>query len=77
MSNELELMKKEISSPMLQAIYTNLDSSRKRLELGVIDVKRCNVEISNEKHKIQTVALDWMYNRDIKKIHNIQTKKVK
>lgn len=66
-----DIINNEITSPALKEIVASLNSIVERVQTGGITHKQGSVEIAGHKHVIQTVALDWLYNKhsaDIKKL---------
>jgi len=65
---DAKLISKEIHSPALKEISSSLISVIDRVQDGTIDFRQASVEVASHKHIIQTLALDWMYNSNKKKL---------
>jgi hypothetical protein len=68
---------KEIHSLALKEISGSLIGVIDRVQSGEIDFRQASVEVASHKHIIQTLALDWMYNSNKKKmVENQETKEI-
>ena len=54
---------KEISSPALQEIATSLNDLIDRIQSNEVTHQQGSTEITGHKHLIQSIALDWAFNR--------------
>lgn len=52
----------EISSPALKQIVAYLWDTVDSVRAGKISHQQATVEITGQKHIIQSIALDWLYN---------------
>ena len=66
----------EIKSPAIKEIASSLAETVERMQGKIIDYRQGSVEIAGHKHLIQSVALDWAFNR-VKKQYLIENKEVK
>lgn len=59
----IDVINKEIKSPALKEISTELHTVLKQVQAKNVTLKEGMVQIVNCKHMIQTIALDWSFNR--------------
>jgi hypothetical protein len=64
----VEVIKKEIKSPALKTIVESLCSLIERVKNGDITYQQGSAEIAGHKHIIQSLALDWMFSKKVKRL---------
>ena len=69
-----ENITKEIYSEALKSIIKQIWDTLEKTKSGEINPSQASAENASCKHLIQAVALDWMYNKQIKKFES--TKKM-
>ena len=65
-------MKNEISSPMLREIIKQLEDIYQETKSGKLKVTEAQAQITAIKHKIQAIALDWLYSRKMESINRLK-----
>jgi len=68
----IEKVLKEIRNPALQEIVKDLGGIVADIKSGKIMYQQGNVEIVGCKHIIQSIALDWMFNKKSGEIKRIK-----
>jgi hypothetical protein len=65
---DIQIIKNEITSPAFKEITNALSHILDKIQNRDIDYKQGVVEITACKHIIQSLAIDWAFNRKVKKI---------
>lgn len=63
----LKVIQKEVKSEALKEIIESLGETVGNVKGGKIDPKLATIEISGVKHIIRCMALDWAYNKRVKR----------
>ena len=71
------LIAREIFSPALGTIVGEIYQTLERTKSGEITPTQASAENASCKHLLQAVALDWMYNKKIREIKQVQAQEPK
>lgn len=67
-------MKKEIQSPLLDKTIRQLEEIHSQIKRKDISIDEATARITAIKHKIQAVALDWMYAKKSAQVYRVLDK---